>query len=175
MNLAGGDYHLQANSPCVNGGRNFYATNSVDLDGRLRIQGGTLDIGAYEYQTPSSVLAYAWAQQYGLPTDGSSDYVDLDATGMNNWQKWIAGLNPTNPASVLAMAPLAATTNTGGVKASWQSVNTRTYYLQRATELSAQPAFTAIKSNLVGQVGVTPFLDSSATNTGPYFYRVGGQ
>jgi hypothetical protein len=70
--------------------------------------------------------------------------------GINNWQKWIVGLNPTNPASVLAMEIPVVTNAAAGITVSWQSVNTRTFYLQRAINLASQPPFTSIQSNLVG-------------------------
>jgi hypothetical protein len=94
---------------------------------------------------------------------------------MANWQKWIAGLNPTNPASVLAMTSVASTNASSGITVSWQSVSSRTYYLQRASNLATQPAFSAIQSNIVGQAGMTSYTDASATNGVPYFYRVGVQ
>jgi hypothetical protein len=171
VNSAGGDYHLSSNSPCINSGYNAYVTTSTDLDGNPRIVGGTVDIGAYEYQTPASIISYAWLQQYGLPTDGSVDFADLDGDGMNNWQEWKAGTNPTNAASVLALYP-PATTNSSGITVTWQSVNGVTYYLQSSTNF---PTFTSIQSNIVGQAGTTSYTDTTATNGGPYFYRVGVQ
>ena len=44
-----GNYRLMVNSPCINTGTNqSWMTNSCDLDGRMRIRYGTVDMGTYE-------------------------------------------------------------------------------------------------------------------------------
>ena len=175
VNTAAGDFHLQSNSPCINSGNNAFVTTATDLDGNPRIVGGTVDIGAYEYQTPVSKISYAWLQQYGLPITANIDTADLDGTGFNVYQDWISGLNPTNALSVLAMLPPVPTNNPTGLVVSWESVSNRTYFLQSSTNLGAQPAFSTIQSNITGQAGTTSYMDTNAVGNGPFFYRVGVQ
>ena len=48
--VAARDFHLQTNSPCINAGANSYVDTDTDLDGNPRIAGGTVDVGAYEFE-----------------------------------------------------------------------------------------------------------------------------
>ena len=173
VNASGSNLRLQSNSPCINTGNNAYASGTTDLDGRPRIVGNTIDIGAYEFQPGISGLFIGWLAQFGLPTDGSADYTDPDGDGMNNWQEWRTGTNPNNASSVLRM--LSPSNNLHGLNVTWQSVSGATYFLDRSSNLGSQLAFSTIQSNVAGQTGTTSYTDVTATNGGPYFYRVGVQ
>ncbi|MHC4316199.1 MAG: choice-of-anchor Q domain-containing protein, partial [Planctomycetota bacterium] len=72
-----GDYHLLPDSPCIDAGYNPAVPPSVvtDLDGNPRITGGTVDMGAYELQRPSTL------------------YVDDNASGKNNGSSWDDAFN----------------------------------------------------------------------------------
>ena len=169
VDFANGDLHLRTNSPCINSGGSPGPISS-DLDGNPRLVDGFADIGAYENQNSVFVLPYLFAQQYVLPLDGS---VDSDGDGMNNWQEAIASTNPTNAASVLKI--LSVSNSVSGATVKWQSVISKKYYLQRSTNLSVQPSFSSIQSNLSTFGTTVSFKDTTATNDGPYFYRVGVQ
>jgi len=170
MDAASGNFRLQSNSPCINAGRNADARDGSDLDGNPRIVGGTVDIGAYEFQSPQSALSYAWLQQYGLPTDGSADLTDPDGDGHNNWQEWRAWTDPTNSSSALRL--LTPLVSTNGLLVRWQSVSGQNYFLERRTNLGALSGFAPFASNIVGQADTTVFADTNALETGPFFYRV---
>jgi PKD repeat protein len=171
--ITSGNLRLESSSPCINSGKNTAVNAGPDLDGYQRIVGGTVDIGAYEFRSPQSLISYAWLQQFGLATDGSADFLDTDSDGMNNWQEWIAGTDPTNPDSALRM--LNPTINSSNIVVRWQSVSGRKYFVQRATTLAAQPAFLTIVTNITGVSGTDTYTDRPASIFGPNFYRVGVQ
>jgi len=169
VDFAGGNLRLQSNSPCINAGNNAAVTTATDLDGNPRIVSGAVDIGAYEYQGPGSVISYAWLQYYGLPTDGSADYADPDHDGLNNWQEWVCGTDPTDARSVLRLLPPSVTNAHPTV--AWQSVVGLTYVVARSSNAAAP--FTLLATNIPGTAGVTSYTDTNATEKGPFFYRVG--
>ncbi len=170
VDLDSGNLRLQSNSPCINAGRNASVNGDSDLDGLPRIAGGTVDMGAYEFQSPASTLSYAWLLQHGLPLDGSADTADPDGDHFDNDHKWRAGTDPTNALSLLRLLPpLPAGPD---LLVRWESVLGRSYLLERSTNLAATPAFFALATGLPGQTNTTSFVDTNAVTAGPSFYRV---
>lgn len=102
VDLAGGDFRLRNDSVCLNAGANAVVTSEVDLDGKPRLSGGTVDLGAYEMQNPAPALRIvpaggslrvswpAWAQGYQLQE------TSLSPTSGLSWSNSIQGANGTN-------------------------------------------------------------------------------
>ena len=161
---------LQSNSPCINVGNNSYAFGLTDLGGNARISGGTVDMGAYEFQFLDPF--HSWLAQYGLPTDGSADYTDPDHDGMNNWKEWATGTNPTDPTSFLRLLSLAF--RPWSVHLRWSGDTNHSYFVQRASSLTTPLSFNTIQAGIPGLPGVTSYIDTtSSLSPEGAFYRVG--
>jgi len=163
------DYRLKANSLLINSGDNRHLPSTVtnDFEKSIRIRGKTVDMGAYEFQSPTSDISYHWLQANGLSRDGSSDYTDPDGDGMNNWQEWHSDTVPTNALSLFRIVEVKMTGRLASV--TWISGVNRSYALERCTNL-AQTSFSIIRTTN-GAAGMTTLLDFPRP-PGPFFYRV---
>ena len=140
VDQASGNLRLQSNSPCINAGNNSYVTNATDLDGNPRIAGGTVDIGAYEFQSPASMISYAWLQHFNLPINPLTDAADPDGDGVNNYHEWLARSDPTNPLSSPAQLTIIASGT--DVILMW-STNAVGFTLQSTTNLVSPSVWTS--------------------------------
>jgi len=165
VDLIHGDLRLRSDSPCINAGNNAYVSGSTGLDGRPRIVGAGVDMGAYEYQGEFT----NWLAQFSLPTDGTADFTDADHDGFNNYQEYRCGSNPTNALSFLRLLPPAPAG--ADVTLTWPSAPARNYALEWSTNLFAS-SFTPLATNLPGQPGTTTFTHTNGAGLGPCFYRV---
>ena len=170
-NLAAGNLRLLSNSPCVDAGiYRDWMVESMDLDGKPRIMGGVVDMGAHEYES-GSVIPFRWLKKHGLSTDGQSDFYDLDGDGMNNWQEWRCNTDPTNGISFLHFT-ISALEGTGFVLR-WQSAEGVRYWLKRSTNLCADAFSYPVRTNIIATPSINTETDTTAVGSGPWFYRMG--
>jgi len=70
-----GDYRLRKDSPAINAGNNIDIPNGIitDLDGKIRVTGASVDMGAYEYErvlpVPRNLIGTAGDRQVTLSWD----------------------------------------------------------------------------------------------------------
>jgi hypothetical protein len=91
-----------------------------------------------------------WLAHYGLTNDlwdfDAAETNDSDGDGMPAWQEHIAGTDPTNRASLLAVTNFPSL-NASTFVIAWPSVSNRVYEVDRATNL-VSPGFESIASNI---------------------------
>ncbi len=98
----------------------------------------------------------------------SAANLDPDGDGASNWQEYVAGTNPMDPASVLRLTPLAPAPN---FTVQWPSVPGKTYMVQSSVSLfSTNWSVTA--SNLPGTGQMMQLSDTNTPAPPARFYRV---
>jgi hypothetical protein len=115
VSLSGGDFHMQPASPCINAGDNASAVGTTDLDGNPRISGGSVDMGAYEFQfSGPPIIAVQPASQWAIPGSNITFTVVVRSALPLSYQWQFNGMViPSATDSSLALT--AVTTNQAGL------------------------------------------------------------
>ena len=77
FNGVSADWSLQSGSPCINAGDPSGTYPATDIAGNPRIIGGTIDIGAYEYQTIDAVAQYSSQTAFAVYPNPSSGKIQV--------------------------------------------------------------------------------------------------
>ena len=106
---------------------------------------------------------YSWLNTYNLVTNGyyeAAALADPNGNGLASWQDYIAGLNPTDPAStfkVISVQPQSAT----NFVVKWTSVAGKNYTLESCTNLGS-----SFWSLVQSAIPATPPTNSMTVNVG---------
>jgi hypothetical protein len=153
---------------------NVYANPVGTVNGSYLGSTGTASVqvlGPYA----NSGIADSWLVQYfGTPPNpNAAPTVDADGTGQNNLFKYVAGLDPTNPASVFVLNISPVPAQPGQKALTWTPLATgRTYTTEYRTNM-----VTGIYTNLTSYTGPTTngtqvaVTDTNATQVSK-FYRI---
>ncbi|MBN1669443.1 MAG: S8 family serine peptidase [Kiritimatiellae bacterium] len=178
------DYHLQSTAGSYHAGAwSADATNSPGIDTgepgagyalETDWNGGRVNMGAYGNTVQASRSADTDADSLSDTLErfvfGSDpDNPDTDDDTVSDWGEFIAGTDPTNPASLfeIAEADWGAASN---FVVSWSSVTNKSYTLERTTN-SAPTGFSVLGSNILATPPLNTYTDD-ITGVERAFYRI---
>ena len=101
------------------------------------------------------------------PFDGN---IDSDNDGLKNWQEYVAGTDPIDKASLLALEGMKVETGANGFVLRWPSKGGKVYQILRTDNLVN--GFSVVYSDISATPPMNTFTDTGTTTTGPYFYRI---
>ena len=111
------------------------------------------------------------AYYFGSPT-GADPNADNSGTGMNNLQKYLAGLNPLDPTSRLAITSVFPVP--GGWEIDFPAVSGKVYRIEYLSDLRLSNTWQILQDNISTNGNATiQIIDSTATNSLQRFYRIG--
>ncbi len=111
-----------------------------------------------------------WLEPYGLSQEASSNFLDSDGDGMDNYSEWLTGTDPTNALSFFGFQSSGSGSVPTGFQLQWNSIAGRTYRIESSTNL-VDGIFQPLESGIQGLEGTTEFIDTNATGE-QAFYRV---
>lgn len=122
-----------------------------------------------EVLTTNHPTPHWWLAQYGYTNDFETMVDDPGANGMALWQSYIAGLEPTNPASQLLLS--ASSQGDGSAIAfNWNTVTGRVYSIWAGSSLSGISAPLLGASNLPPSVNA--FTNPIDPAQGEHYFRL---
>jgi len=119
--------------------------------------------------TTNTATPEQWLAQDGLTNFSADALADADGDGLLTWQEYLAGTNPTNPASVFKITGGGA--NSQGSVIRWSSVSNRFYNLSRTTNLMSSFSVLAGASNLPATPPENVYTNPVPI-AGPAFYKI---
>ncbi len=112
----------------------------------------------------------AWEQQHVGNLSTMTEDSDWDGDGVPDRLEYLAGTDPTNRASCLAMRFLSVLPSRE-VVVGWSGVTNRCYDIVRTTG-SLSGSTTVVATAVQGMPPMNVFTDQTAFGTGPFFYHV---
>lgn len=162
------DFSIRTNSAALDAGPPGFipAPGETDFIRSLRISGGRVDCGAYEFlhlqaDDDGDGLSNGWEIQYFEGPTNALPLVDTDFDGHNNAEEYFTGFNPTNPLSLFKIVKISA--DPGEQIIEWNTATGHLYTIYWSTNLYS--GFSLLQSNLTSSA----FTNSAAP---PRFYRI---